>query len=341
MSTIKIKAMNDKNTWEQFALSSKQGNFLQSWNWGEFNHSLGHKIFRLGFYQNNQLKGVALLIKKIAKRGIYLECPAGPLIPWHQPQYFSIFINQIKILAKKETAVFIRIRPNILSTPQNFNLFKQKGLIKAPMHLHAQTTWVLDITPSEEDLLKNMRKNTRYSIKKAQKLGVKIIQSLNIKDVDLLYQLQLETIKRHKFVPFSQEYFTKQFQAFSADHQIQLFKAIYKHKILAISFIIFYGKEAVYHYSGSSNQMRHIPASYLLQWQAIKTAKKRKINQYNFWGISKINNPRHRFSGVTLFKTGFGGKQIDYLPAHDLPLKLTYWPTVYLFESLRRYFRRL
>jgi len=341
MSAINIKAINDKNAWEQFVLASKQGSFLQSWNWGEFNYSLGHKIFRLGFYQNNQLKGVALLIKKIAKRGIYLECPAGPLIPWHQSSYFPAFINQIKTLAKKEKAVFIRIRPNILSTPQNFNLFKQPGFIKAPMHLHAQTTWVLDITPSEEDLLKNMRKSTRYSIKKAQKLGVKIIQSLNIKDVDLLYQLQLETIKRHKFVPFSQEYFTKQFQAFPADNQIQLFKAIYKHRILAISFIIFYGQEAVYHYSGSSNQMRHIPASYLLQWQAIKTAKKRKINQYNFWGISKTNNPRHRFGGVTLFKTGFGGKQIDYLPAHDLPLKLTYWPTTYLFESLRRYFRRL
>ena len=80
--------------------------------------------------------------------------------------------------------------------------------------------------------------------------------------------------------------------------------------------------------------------SYFLQWQIIKEAKNRGIKYYNFWGIAPNDNPNHRFAGVTMFKTGFGGERIDWLHAHDLPISNKYWLT-YLFESGRRIFRRL
>ena len=334
---LTTKIIESKKTWEDFLLKSNQASFLQSWNWGEFHQSLGQKIFRLGFYQNKKLMGLSLLIKVKAKRGTYLECPGGPVINWDQANFKKI-IDLIKVLAKKEQAVFIRIRPNILKSPKNQKVLQSSGLIKAPMHLHAESTWILDLDKSEEELLKNMRKNTRYSIKKAQKLGVKVLRSVSHKDIKTLYKLQLATVKRKRFSPFTQDYFLKQLQAFKSDNQIQLFKAIYKNKVLAISFIIFYGDEAVYHYSGSSNQLRHIPASYLLQWEAIKQAKKRNLKRYNFWGYT--DNPQHRFFGPSLFKKGFGGEPVNYLPAHDLPLKPFYW-LVYLFETLRRKLRHL
>jgi len=334
---LQVKEIVSKSSWESFLLKSDQANFLQSWNWGQFHQSLGHKIVRIGFYQKNVLKGVALFIKITAKRGTFLEVPGGPVMSWNQNN-LKYFINQAKILAKKETAKFVRLRPNAPKTPENLKLLKIAGLIASPMHLHAQTTWVLDLSQSEQDLLKNMRKNTRYNIKKAQKLGVKIKKSLELKDIDILYNLQLETVKRKDFVPFSREYFKNQLKALKNDNQIQLFKAVYKGKVLAISFIIFYGPEAVYHYSGSSSQDRHIPASYLLQWQAIKEAKNRGLKQYNFWGYT--DNPKHRFYGPSLFKKGFGGHRIDYLPAHDLIINKSYWLT-YFFESFRKKWRRL
>jgi len=39
------------------------------------------------------------------------------------------------------------------------------------MHANAyEATWKLDITPSEEELLKGMRKTTRYLIRQVQKI---------------------------------------------------------------------------------------------------------------------------------------------------------------------------
>jgi lipid II:glycine glycyltransferase (peptidoglycan interpeptide bridge formation enzyme) len=332
---IKAKEITNQSTWENFVLSSNQSNFLQSWHWGLFNQDLKHQITRMGFYQQGKLVGVALLIKIKAKRGSYLECPGGPIINWQDNSQVKEVLKLLKQFANQEKLSFIRIRPNIL-----VGSFKPSayGLFKSPMHLHAETTWVLDLDSSEEELLSKMRKNTRHAIKQAEKLNIKIEVSKKLSDVDLLYDLQLETVKRKKFVPFTRQFLSQQLKTFQDADQIKLIKASYKGQVLAIATIHFFGPEAVYHYSGSSNQLRHIPVSYAIQWSVIKKAKQMGYKRYNFWGYT--DNPKHRFYGPSLFKKGFGGYRLDYLPAHDLPIKPTYW-LIYFFETLRRKLRHL
>jgi len=325
---FKLEPVSDRNQWEKFLLGSDQANFLQSWQWGKMHQDLGQTVWRYGIYDQNRLSGILQLIKVAAKRATYFECPGGPVIDWSGPVHPWLF-SQLKSLARENQASFIRIRPNIL--PQNL------GLRKAPMHLHAETTWILPLQPSEEELLKDMRKTTRYLVKKAKKLGVEVSQSTDPKDIDQLYKLQQETVDRKHFVPFSREYFLAELNSFLPDN-IRLFKAAYQGRLLAMAMIIFYGAEAIYHYSGSSNEHREIPASYLLQWEVIKAAKKLGLERYNFWGYTA--DPRHRFFGPSLFKAGFGGREVRYLPAQDLVVSQAYWPN-WLVETLRRKLRRL
>ena len=327
-SMFELRPIDNQKQWEDFLLVSTQVNFLQSWRWGEMQRQLNKPIFRLGVFNRGRLFGILQLIKVAAKRATYLECPGGPVIDWSGVVHPWLF-EQLKQLARDNGASFIRLRPNIL--PQNL------GLRQAPMHLTAETTWVLPLQPSEDELLKPMRKTTRYLIKKAEKLGVEISQSVDEKEIDLLFQLQQETVDRKHFIPFSRDYFLAELKSFSPDN-IRLFKAVYQGRVLAIALIVFYGAEAVYHYSGSSNELREIPASYLLQWEVIKTAKKLGFSRYNFWGYTK--NPRHRFYGPSLFKAGFGGHEIQYLPAQDLVVTPAYWPN-WLLETWRRKWRRL
>lgn len=335
-----IKEIKNKKEWEEFVLSQSPNIFLQSWNWGEFHQSLGQKIFRLGLFQNEKLIGVALLVKEEARRGTYLACPGGPLlVDWKKENLKQIIEEMIKI-GQEEKAVFIRVRPSILDNQENKKLFQSLGFRSAPMHMHAETTWQLNLAPSEDELLANMRKTTRYCIRRAARDGVKIFQSRNAKDIELLYQLQMEAVKRHKFVPFSKEFMEKQFQTFAKDNQASLFLAEYKKQILSAAMIIFYGDMAVYHYAGTSSKFPQIFSSYLLLWEAIKEAKRRGCAIYNFWGIAPTDNPKHRFAGVTIFKKGFGGERVDYLHAQDYPLSPLYRAT-YLFETIRRIRRRL
>ena len=340
MNTLTTQEITAKKTWENFVLFHPQANFLHSWNWGEFHHRLGQSIFRLGFYQGRLLKGLALLIHQPARRGPYLECPGGPLLDWQDKSLVSAFFTAAQNTGHSLGVSFLRFRPQLLESPSSRQIFRSFGCRPAPIHLHAETTWQLDLGPAEAEILAGMRKTTRYLIRRADKLGVTVVPSHDPTDIKLLYRLQLQTVKRHRFVPFSLDFLRHQFAVFAADQQALLFKAFYRRQVIAMALIIFYGPEAVYHYSGSSPQALRIPAAYALQWVAIKEAKKRGLNRYNFWGIAPTHDPRHRFAGVTLFKTGFGGYRVDYLHAHDLPLKNTYWLT-WLFETLRAKSRRL
>ena len=338
--SLKVKEVNDKNIWERFVLSQSPNIFLQSWHWGEFHHLLGRKTFRLGLYKREELIGVALLIKEKAKRGDYLTCPGGPLLKNWSLENLQPLVDKMTSLGRDEGDLFLRVRPSVLETEENLNLFAKVGFRSAPMHMHAETTWQLDLGPSEEELLSGMRKTTRYCVRRAARDGVEVFQSQKVEDIAVLDRLQQEAVERHKFVPFSREFLKTQFQEFVKDNQAVIFLAEYQKQILSAAMIIFYGDMAVYHYSGTSSLQPKIFSSYLLQWEVIKEAKRRGCRIYNFWGIAPTDDPKHRFAGVTTFKKGFGGKRVDYLHARDYPLSPLYWPT-FVFESLRRMRRRL
>lgn len=341
MAEITVKNITNKKTWEEFVLAKNETNFLQSWSWGEFHKALGKIIHRTGFYEKEKLVGVMLSIIETAKRGKYLTVPGGPLIDWGNKDLINAFTQPAKTIAKENNCVFVRIRPQLKSDDFSRNLFKNLGFIKAPMHLHAELTSQLDITKSEGELMAQMRKTTRYEVKKAMKENIKIIMSTNPSDIKKFYDLQIETSKRQKFVPFSYKFLFEQFKAFTENGDVLLYRAEFENKLLAQSFIIFYGREAVYHYGASTDEGRQHPGAYLIQWEAIKEAKERGMTRYNFWGVSPIDKTDHRFAGLSLFKRGFGGEDFQYLPAQDLIINKPKYLLNYLIETLRKKLRNV
>jgi len=340
MDQYQVKEIKDRKIWEQFVISQKPQSFLQSWNWGKTNKLIGNKIFRLGFFRGKRLLGICLLIKQSAKRGPHLIIPGGPIINWDNQSLISFVSKEIKKLAHKEKVWFIRVRPELLDSQKSRQLFKDLGFVSAPMHLHAENTWVLDIVPEEENLLMGMRKNTRYLIRKSLKTNLKLQTTIDPEASKVLKKLQDETISRHKFVGFPEKLFRILLETFGQDKQAEMFTVKLGQETLAAAIIIFYNQIAYYYLSGSSDKSRNIPASYFLQWQIIKEAKKRGCQHYNFWGIAPTNNPRHRFWGVTIFKKGFSGRRVDWLHTQDLPLSPLYWLT-YIFERIRKIRRSL
>ncbi len=339
MSQIQIKTIESKTQWEDFALSQPQVNFLSSYNWGEFNSNMGKKIYRLGIFDNQTLVGVCLVVKETAKRGNYLTIAGGPIINW-QDSSFTTLVAHLKKIAKRENCWFIRIRPQILNNPQNQRLFKSHGFMHSPMHLSADLTLQLDTTQPSEQILAQMRKNTRYEIKKSQKLGIQVKKSTDPKDIKEFNNHQQALAKKHHFVPFSEKFLTTQFQSFVQDDQVILFHSYLENKLLASAFVIYYGQEAVYHYGISTPDNHHLPGAYATLWAAILEAQERHYTRFNFWGIAPADQPNHRFWGVRVFKTGFGGEEVAYLPSQDLPTSPLYFITR-AFEKYRAKSRNL
>jgi peptidoglycan pentaglycine glycine transferase (the first glycine) len=355
---MEIKEIQDKNIWEDFLSERKEKTFLQSWNWGEFNKLMGNKIWRLGVYDQEKLVSVVLVVKIQAKRGTFLLIQhwLGPAPQAGRDQardetksqrslsMSEILLNKLKEIAREEGCGFIRVAPLLERNEENIKLFKDLGFRESPMHASAyEATWKLDLTLSEEELLKNMRKTTRYLIRKVQKdADIEIFRRWSIEDVDTFYKIHQEVVRVQKFTPFSLEYLKNEFSVFLPDDQVSLFFGEYKGEIIAAAFVIFWSNVGFYHHAALLPQYHKIPVAYLLEWEAIKEAKKRGCKLYDFWGyVNPKENPGHPWAGPTLFKMGFGGRAYQYLKTQDLPLgagwvaSKKYWLT-YLFEKLRK-----
>lgn len=338
-----IAAIDNREEWERFLLRCEEKTFLHSWSWGEFRRKEGEKIWRLGLYEGKELIAVVFATRIKARRGTFLFVPHGPVLEKGGENCQSVKREIIKTLlselgstAKREGASFIRLAPVWKQEEENIKIFRELGFRDAPTHLHPEVTWELNILPSEDDLFAGMRKTTRYLIRQAQKnKNIEILQSKNINDTDLFYRLHRETVDRHHFVPFSLDYMKREFESFQVHDEIAIFFGKYCGELVASAIIIFWQEGAFYHHGATSLRYSKIPVSYLLQWEAIREAKRRGCRVYNFWGIAPDQNKHHPWAGLTLFKTGFGGYKKEYVKTKDFPLSWRYWPTA-IFELLRR-----
>ena len=104
-----------------------------------------------------------------ARRGSYYFIPHGPLIVGDYFEIFSAVLDELKSRAKKDGMSFIRCNSQVKNTQKNAVAFCELGFRWAPMHEHAEDTHLLDLAPSEEELLGNMRSKDKYYINRAIK----------------------------------------------------------------------------------------------------------------------------------------------------------------------------
>jgi lipid II:glycine glycyltransferase (peptidoglycan interpeptide bridge formation enzyme) len=329
--TADIKIISDRDTWNTFIIKHGEWNFFQSFIWGELQAQLGHPIVRFGLYAGSQLVGIAQVVVIAARRGKFLHVRHGPIIVQGDGRvhYWRTLITALIELGHKERAAFIRVSPMLENTSEVQTFMRSFGFRPAPIHaMDAEVCWVLDITPSEPELLAKMRKTTRYSIKQAEKLGVVVEKSTNIADFLELYK---QTTARHGFV--GHEGITDEFTLFVKHKQATLWVAKHDGVLLSAAIVIYFGNQAIYHHGASV--WSKVPASYLLQWRAIEEAKRMGKRLYNFWGIAPSQSMTHPWRGITLFKQGFGGVEKRFLHAQDLPLSPWYWVS-YTIETVRK-----
>ena len=319
--------------------------FLQSWDWGDFNLASQNKIWRFGIFENNILLAVCLVVKFSARRGTFLFIPHGPIVNEdltisNKKEILELIMTELDNIVEEEKASFVRISPLLERKEENEKIFAELGFREAPMHSSAyEATWKLDLSASEDELLKNMRKTTRYLIKKAESNTDIIIEKS--KDIEAYLMLNKKVAERQKFVPFSDEFIKKEFEIFGKENQCELFLGKYKGEVVAGALVVFWSGIAFYHQAASISKFAKFSIPYLLQWQAIKEARNRNCAVYDFWGFTDPEKfPHHPWAGPTLFKMGFGGYKKEYVKTQDFVISNKYWIN-YIIEKARKLKRGL
>lgn len=330
--------------WQNAQQKYPGANFLQSPAWGKVNDLVGHKVIvEYNLLDNNNEKSQSpqywcQMIVKDAKRGRYLEVPGGPLVDWSDQAAVMAVFARIREVAKVENCVFVRLRPQLYN--DQVDKLDGLGLRKAPMHLHAEHTVMLDLTKSTDELLKEMRRQTRYEVRRSEKLGLKVTWSNREADFQEFHRVQAETATRQHFVPPDLKMLMAEREAFGEQARLYIAKTE-DNQAVAYGLILMDGSEAEYFEAASTPLNYKLPGAYALQWQVIQDLKKLGIKRYNLWGIAPPGQTTHRYAKVTTFKRGFGGEIVEFVPAQDLVLKWWRYRLNLLVETIRKKVRHL
>lgn len=322
----------EKNNWNKF-VKDNNGSFLQSWEWGEFQEKLGAKIIRI---VGNEFQ--SLLINRDLPFGKnYLYAPHGPVLMGRNFIYIKDFIKSAELIAKKEKALFLRIDQNLLSNKSDEKILSNFGF-KNTFENQPKNTVILDLDKSETDLFQNMVAETRYAIRTAEKRGVEIM-SFNNKTKDkkafeAFWDMFQETMLRGDLRSYSKKYF-EELLSFSGDINTELCFAKAEENIIASAIFLYFGNSVIYLYAASKKGFGRFNAPSLLIWKTVVNAKRNGYKYFDLWGISY---EKKKWAGITAFKKSFGGFEINYKGAWDLPYN-KFW--YFIYEIYKNYFRKV
>ncbi|MFA6198289.1 MAG: peptidoglycan bridge formation glycyltransferase FemA/FemB family protein [Patescibacteria group bacterium] len=329
MATFKLQLTQDAAAFTAFLAEQSTDQFLQSWDWGEF-QSAANRVVRRFFISdesNNNVASVQAIAMPLPAGCTYWYIPRGPV--WHRdlsrtewPDVLKTIIEGLHAEHTGRRLVFTRLEPGWARDDGAISLADLPTRIPIkvlPKTVQPGVTLILDLKLSEEEILTGMHSKTRYNIRLAEKKGVTIRTATDDKSFEAFWRLMQATAERNKITQHTQKYYHNLLRTLK-DSKLcpaRLYLAEQNGNILAANLVLRYDQTVVYLHGASGNEGRNLMAPHLLQWQTIHDAKRDGAIQYDFWGIAENDDPRHAWAGITRFKKGFGGRIVTYAAVAD------------------------
>lgn len=282
---------------------------LQSWAWGEAREKLGTTVFRFGIFETETLIAwYQMSLHHIPKTKFSI----GYIPRSHAPS--QEHIELFKAFAHQHNIIAITFEP--LEDPKK-NLitsdFKESFMTLLP-----KWTQMIDLTKSEEQLLKDMDAQARYNIRLAERKGVTISEESTTEGFETFWKLYEDTEKRQGYLGHSYTHHKTIWDTLS--HGIaHLFIATVDSTPIA-GFETFVWKDTLYYpYGGSDAAYQKLKGPNLGIWNLILFGKRLGLTKLDLWGSLGPGYAKdHPWAGFTGFKETFGTKFHAYGGTYDL-----------------------
>jgi lipid II:glycine glycyltransferase (peptidoglycan interpeptide bridge formation enzyme) len=323
--TLRVVPPALREQWDTFVATHVNGHFLQSWGWGELKALAGWHPVRLALWDGEIMVAAAQVLRKTVSSiplslGHLAYIPRGPVLDWHQPILYETFLTLLDTYLRRQGAVALRWEPDLAADTLEGQILQQYLLARGARPVPAVQplrTIVLDLEPTEERLLAQMKEKWRYNIRLGIRKGVTVRVAESSEDVRSWYTLLQATGERDQFGVHDQAYYQRAWETFAPRDELRLLLAEYEGALLAGIFVSVLGSQAIYLYGASGNEQRQLMPNYVLQWEAIRWAKQRGVRLYDFWGIPATDSEDEAMSGVYRFKRGWGGRTVNYLGGYE------------------------
>jgi peptidoglycan pentaglycine glycine transferase (the first glycine) len=332
------KQITDQQTWNRAIQELPGLSILQSWEWGQIKACFGWqpRYFLWSDDADTILAAALVLIRNLPFPGLKtMYVPQGPLLDWKDRALYERVITDLELIAKDEGAFSLKIDPEVIlsfseerehhgpewETGQEvLGFMTARGYIYSSQQIQFKNTAWLRLDAPEEEILSAMKQKTRYNIRLADRKGVAIRRGTE-EDVDLLYQMYLETSLRDGFIIRPRAYYQQVWSVFlQADMLIPLIAEVEQQPVAGLM-LFHFGKRSWYLYGMSTSNHREKMPNYLLQWEAIRISKELGCEIYDLWGAPDTFDESDDMWGVYRFKQGLGAEPVQRIGAYDLPIK--------------------
>lgn len=310
-----------QSTWNDLVARCSFSGFHQSFSWANFKQHDHWETYKIGIFdsKSQELVGGCIVHEFSCTNDTnFLYIPEGPIMNFSdhdmlfwQWRVLEAALHRIVSLTPEMHTTHIRMEIRTSELPSWLLL----GWSKAPLNLMPKHTRVVDLKKIPEVLLTEMKQKCRYNIRLAEKRGV-TVRKATFDELNVFYALYEETSVRDGFEKKSLEFF--QMLLNTMGDQISLYIAEHKGIPLAGAIVVTFAKRATYLYGASGNAHRNLMAPYALHWNIMMDAKQQLCTEYDFWGVSpSLKDETHDWHGLSTFKSGFGGEQINFVGAYD------------------------
>jgi peptidoglycan pentaglycine glycine transferase (the first glycine) len=367
----------EKNIWNSIIARLPNPHFLQTYEWGQVKAKYGWEPIYLAWDSQGKMKearnardlssfafypsAAALVLKRqiirsgFAARLSILYAPKGPLLDWANEPLRSRVLDDLQSYARRQGAIFLKMDPDVVlgqGIPHteadviNYtgqavkSLLERRGWQYSSDQIQFRNTVLIDLAPSEQEMLTRMKQKTRYNIRLAEKKGITLRVGTQ-EDFSMLYKMYAETSIRDGFVIRDEGYYETVWKIFTenAPHPVSNLReasprdrspitnyelpstepliAEVDHEPIAAIFVFYFARRAYYVYGMSRDVHRERMPAYLLQWEAMKRARARGCTFYDLWGAPEVFDETDSMWGVYRFKEGLGGKVVRTLGAWD------------------------
>ena len=350
----------ESKIWNSLLSGLPNPHFLQTYEWGQVKAKYGWQPIYLAWDETGNIKeekdlsslvfpvsAAALILKRTISMGgmsarvSILYAPKGPLLDWTNEPLRNRVLNDLQSFARKQGGIFLKMDPDVVlgtgvpSSPSDvidgdgqsvMSELRRRGWKYSSDQIQFKNTILIDLLPSEDELLARMKQKTRYNIRLAEKKGVTLrIGTPN--DFALLYKMYAETSVRDGFVIRDEGYYRTVWNTFASVPNSQasnlhspfaepLIAEVENEPVAAI-FVFYFASRAYYVYGMSRDVHREKMPTYLLQWGAMQRAKANGCTVYDLWGAPDVFDESDSMWGVYRFKEGLGGSVVRTLGAWD------------------------
>ncbi|MFN2189162.1 MAG: lipid II:glycine glycyltransferase FemX, partial [Candidatus Promineifilaceae bacterium] len=164
--------------WDDFVANHPHGSILQTTNWARLKNRFGWSSERVWLKRDGALAAGAQILYRSALLGIFKigYLPHAPLVDWDDDEQIEVLLHQIDESAYKNGAGFVKMEPLLWQdeiTAERWQEICQKNdLIMTGDTIQPPRTIMIDIQPSEEEILAAMKSKTRYNVRYGAKKGV-------------------------------------------------------------------------------------------------------------------------------------------------------------------------